>query len=566
MTRTNVRKISYNIGDVDYVITLLAQASAATTFDYVRELLDNICDDFWVLDSAKRRAEYVATITIDRKLNRLLVSDNAHGIVSERLDQIPTEIGGSLEGKRALALAAVGDSSRKGRIAQMRGMNQVGIHAWEINGMMCLVTSRSDKPGSDGKTHYLLMAKEADGRKMIPETGEVTPPRSKFGTDVEIADIDPKRMNQINVKRLEAFLAQEYRKDLTSDTTKFTIEIVEIDKFGKKKPTIYVSPVLVVVNNFTLGDGRTEKCMQWNSHGVGHREFITWTGGALPNRKDGRCRIWWGNRRVYNDVTEIEGFDHAPWNTGRLDMDIQADFCIPGPKKRDEFIDDPEGRFSALKKGLRELEKPLNEFLGEIDERVSKPIDDGVTKKLRNLVVDAFAESGFELDGVPRRLRPKIGGSEEMNVGLKNGKRKFGSKPTKNGTGSSNDSNPLAGLLDTRDTKPVDPNKPKVTASKRARFEVINWPMEDLPDRAVVEEDEQGRIQFIKLNSVHPDYVRFVEPDPRGLEARRYKIDQLISCILSKYFSDELRVSEIVSVFDNLRFAAYVRGGLLVKR
>ncbi len=548
--------VDYNFGDTDSVISLVARLVSSTP-EYLRELVDNSLDSLWMAD--KKRKEYIITVTIDRLRNRIIVSDNSHGMTRNRMIQVPSEIGGGLESKRNWAVMINNDTSRKGQIARMRGINQVGVHAWEIVGRICLVTSRSE--ATSEQTWTLMFGLGEDGRKIRPKLAPESKNRPTIGTDVEISDIDPAKMSQINIRKLESFFAQEYRKDLPNSDPKIVIEIVEIDKKGQKKPSVYVSPVIAHVNEFQLSNGKQEKCLVWTSYGKSHQEWVTWSGGVLPHRHDGRCRVWWGHRRVFNDITEIEGFDCAPWNSGRLDMDFSADFCKTDSAKK-VLISDPEGNFEAFKKGLKELEKALLEFLSEIDAQRPE-VRDNVTKQLRNLVVDVFVDQGYLLDGFPVKKRPQVGGREEINVPIKKlGGSKSGGCPGPAGGGAKS----VDILPGGKPTDTLDPSKPKKTASSRPKFEVFPMPMKPEEPRAQVRTNEENRLVAVLLNSEHSDYKTFVEPSPNGVDSRRYKIDQLISCLFSFFFGGVYSPEEMLREVDSLRYLTYVRGNLVLKK
>lgn len=121
-----------------------------------------------------------------------------------------------------------------------------------------------------------------------------------------------------------------------------------------------------------------------------------------PGTGGGKVEAWFGQSRIVEDITRIEGLNIPPFSTGELEGTVAPTFLLPDVSRHD-FIRDPEGRFAAWIKDMQDLAKRLNERLETRSREARDTVSRVFERDLRAAVRDVATMLSVDTELVPRQ-------------------------------------------------------------------------------------------------------------------------------------------------------------------
>lgn len=409
-----------SIGDQENVIAILG-AVYGDPRDALAEFITNSSD-------ANATKIYVF-LHKRAKEPHIQISDNGDGITKDVLKYVAENIGKSL--KRYDPKSA--------------GEKGIGILGFQAIADKCDIVSRGN---ATPETFCLSLAAGTRDYSIEQEKERALQIR---GTDVYLYGIGDDKWRLFTRDKLANYFKSKFRLDLLSNA--YSLEIIEGREATLVRPEAYKG------ETFYIDSIRTN---------YGNIHFSLY---ILPTGKSCSIDIYCKNKRVIN-LAQLPEFAYEPWNLGKVQGEITADFLTPNTT-RAGFIRDRK-HFPAWVNGVKSIEKQLaSEF-----ERLSKEYNTAQTRKLYKKLKLAFQKAIAELnlEGMKRRKTSK----------------KL-SPVTDNSNGGSNKGSIKGG---------------KKRKRRKMKAFTFSWNEEPFTENPELRSDLDPKLLTININTIHPDYIK----------------------------------------------------------
>jgi hypothetical protein len=278
----------------------------------------------------------------------LEVTDNGDGVRPDAdgvpdMERLPVNIANSF--KRKLV-------DRTG----IQGKFAIGILGFWALGETYTITSR----GESKRTRSLKLVRQSRD-SIVSES----PPLDARGSHVIVAKLNPEAIRVLTATKLVPYLSEELRGRL-ENKVHLTVDDAIHSERETVRPREFNGRHLSEFTNVTVP-----------GHGVIslRLHLLDPSEGAI-----GHVALRVGGRAVWSNLTNYPEFNHAPWNTGRVEGYIDYPNLEVTPDRRDVQKDE---FFTAMNNSLAPLEARLMEVIKQDEERQNERLDHEVIEKLR---------------------------------------------------------------------------------------------------------------------------------------------------------------------------------------
>lgn len=359
------------------------------------------------------------------------VSDNGEGMTKDELKRAAKNIGNSL----------------KRYDPKTPGEKGIGILGFQAIAERCALVSR----GNTNRESFRLSLTAGTRKGSIEEEKEHA--LQIRGTDVYLYGVGDDKWRMFTREKLANHFKTKFRPDLLSDAC--SLEIVEGKEATRVRPEVYKGePFYIDTLRTTYGNIRLSLHI-------------------LPSGKSCSIGAYCKQIRVLN-LADLPEFACEPWNLGKVQGEITADFLTP-TTGRGSFIRDRK-HFPAWVKAVKSIEKQL---ASEV-EHLTKEYSTAQTRKLYKKLKLAFQKAIAELN-------------------LEGMKRRKTSKPVSTTTGGGNGEGGGTGGKKER----------KKRRERKMKGFTFSWNLEDLfPNHPELRSYLDPKLHIININCSHPDYIK----------------------------------------------------------
>lgn len=407
-------------------------------------------------------AEFV-TNGIDAGAHQILVRLHRRGATG----RIEVEDDGS--GMTQLDLSRVAHSicdSIKAYDEKTVGEKGIGILGYQELAEECAIVSKGEaSPETNtlclhrGRRDFEIVRTEGSARRVVP------------GTSVQLLRIDKQRMRQFSLAKVEDHFKKKFRMHLTRGDVRITLV--------EGKEARHVQPDSYKGFPFYVDQVRTP-------HGdVRFSLFV------VPGGRSETVAVYHKGNLVVGDITELDEFQGDPWTSGKVAGEITNDFnkVTTG---RTGFMHH-RAKWAAWVNAIKGIEAQL---AAEVD-RLSQEATDEANRQMHKRIREAFLKALAELPAFGGITAPVADPAGEPTEGLVSPQTVLVELPESE---------------DGKDTKTKKRDKPVLEPSDqltKARagvgFNLIEEPFYSLPH---LHSDFDARTVVIRVNNIHPDYVR----------------------------------------------------------
>ncbi len=570
----------FEIGNIDFLLDLLASLEPDHIKAFVQFILNSF-DAFSPEDLPNRTQ--VGRIEIRFKLSgsvpEIIISDyHARGMNLDQINAVPTRIGSSEKRQQWQELI---DGIQTNKRLGKAGYQAVGVYVYR---RLCQHVKIVTRHFEEGSPTYMAILPTKHGASY--QVFEENQSRELSGTDFHLVGVEPNHWRKNEIDRMVKYFRKEFRHQLRSAVPAVDLIVITEDKRGQGDIRHKIQPEKFEGERLPEGNIFTK----WRAQEPDPTDLELY---YHPGVIGGKVEVWFGQSRVCEDITKIEGLDIAPFNSGELEGTVAPTFLIPDTDRHD-FIRDTEGRFVAWIRDMRNLAKNLDEKLQSRSMEARSAYLRTFERNLRVAVREVANEFNITTDTAPRQT---LAGSDEMPVTpKKTSKGKFESKT---------DQEILdqwriwvfelcdRGITDLEELQKAIKREHKITLDKsRLNIHLMAWKSRGKaqPERKVADGEERQRraeilakfsirfqtiwsmdaeVQFrsrynrdesvIEINSSHPDYlaVKSDEVSRRKVKDQepffRYIAELVVMELTPVYYSYVTDTNELMVRFMNMR-------------
>jgi len=343
------KHVPVKVGSVASMLLVLSQIPADPR-DALKEFVANAIDAYRELGVIGDKA--LAQVYLERKGAKpfIRISDDGIGMSPSKLESVPQRLF---------------DSEKVGK-AMLEGHKAIGITSYLQLANECHVVSRAV---ASRATHALILPRKSDIEELVASgrTDEeiqcaVLPEeqrqRASHGTDVYLLDLDAEISRLLTIPKVAEHLGNRYRPALINE--EFRIQICEGRKATFVKPEVYRG------DPFPLERAVTSR---------GYVEFRLYISPPSTHRR-AVAIVGEAGSVIVDDISDLEDFNHSPWNSGQVEGEIRCNFVKPSSGRKTIVIDRknyPEFRCAvASVEGdiAAEVEKVKREYDSHTDARI----------------------------------------------------------------------------------------------------------------------------------------------------------------------------------------------------
>jgi len=345
-------ELMLSIGDEENVIRILGDVyndPRDALAEFITNAIEAKATKIYVFLHKRAREPYI------------LVSDNGEGMTKDMLKHVAKNIGNSL----------------KRYDPKTPGEKGIGILGFQAIAERCDIVSR----GNTNRESFRLSLTAGTRKGSIEEEKERA--LQIRGTDVYLYGVGDDKWRMFTREKLANHFKTKFRPDLLSDAC--SLEIVEGKEATRVRPEAYKGePFYIHTLRTTYGNIRLSLHI-------------------LPSGKSCSISVYCKKIRVLN-LADLPEFACEPWNLGKVQGEITADFLKPDTT-RVGFIRDRK-HFPAWVNAIKSIEKQL---ASEI-ERLSKSYNAAQNRKLYKKLKLAFQKAIDELniEWIKRRKTSKV--------------------------------------------------------------------------------------------------------------------------------------------------------------
>ena len=416
-------EVLLSIGDEENVIRILGDV-----YDDPRDALAE-----FITNAIEAKATKIYVFLHKRaKEPYIRVFDNGDGMIKDMLKHVAKNIGNSL----------------KRYDPETPGEKGIGILGFQAIADRCDIVSR----GNTNRETFCLSLTAGTRKGSIEEEKERA--LQICGTDIYLYGISDDKWRMFTRDKLANHFKTKFRFNLLSDAC--SLEIVEGKETTPVRPeaykgeTFYIDTIRTTYGNIRLS------------------LYI------LPSAKSCSISVYCKKIRVLN-LVDLPEFACEPWNLGKVQGEITADFLTP-TTGRGKFIRDRK-HFPAWVNAVKSIEKQLASEIEHLSKEYSTAQTRKLYKKLKLAFQKAIAE--LNLEGMKKR-KTSVGVIKEPEPGTETQVTKGGIKDGK-----------------------IRRKKRKMKAF------TFSWNPEDsFPDHPELRSYLESKLHIININCSHPDYIK----------------------------------------------------------
>jgi hypothetical protein len=468
-------KVRLRIGNLGKAVLVTGQAYQDHK-DALNEFVSNAADEY--LESGENGRVRVVLRRRGRS-PALVVDDEGRGMSPDRLRAIARNL---FESTKA------GDDRTLGEKA-------IGLLAFQQLGGRCDVVSRAD---DSPETWVLRLSRGSATASLERERRRA---RDRSGTTIYIGDVDPEVLRVLTQRKVVDYLRMRRAAALAAGH--YSIEVIE------GRSTELVTPEKPDGIKLELAARQT----LW-----GRLEFAVYVAPA-----DGRKRhvavVGRAGTTIIDDITQIEEFEGAPWDTGQVSGQIIF-----------EALQQSAGRRSVLRDReafpvFVELVRSVEPVIAATVVKVRQEVDAETTERLSDAIRRIFGKVLKELADLDNPMRTALGTEDGEGALFAGGEGLDGSLPDGSSAVSDNGSQDPASAAD--DVDPEAPELERPPADEQVddnRSSVPSKPdrrrNRDLPTLTVDPEPGDARSRFdpddavVYYNDRHSDYLLSKDDEP----------------------------------------------------
>lgn len=579
----------FEIGNIDILLDLLASLEP----DHIKAFIQFVLNSFdaFSQNDLPNRTE-TGRIEIRFKLSgktpEIIISDYyARGMNLDQIKAVPTKIGSSEKRQQWQELI---DGIRTNRRFDKAGYQAIGVYVYRRLCNYAKIVTRHVDEGSP--TYSAILPTEHGASFQVFEESQS---RLISGTDVHLVGVNPNQWRRQDIDRMITFFRKEFRRQLLEANPPIDLIIITEDKKGNGDLRHKIQPAKFEGERLSDDTIYTK----WREGPADPTELELY---YHPTVTGGKVEVWFGQSRVTEDITRIEGLDIPPFTTGELEGMITPTFLIPDIDRHD-FIRDPEGRFTTWIRDMRSLARSLDERLQIRSSEARNAFLRNFERNLRATVRDVAEEFNVQTELAPRQT---LTGADEIP---------FTPKKTSPGHFESKTEQEILdmwrkwvfdlcgqGITNLDELQKRIKREHGVTLDK-SRLNVFKLAWEKLgtpqPERKVVTGEERRRraeilarfsisfqpiwsvdadIQFrsrynressvIEININHPNYQAVKPADENSKKAKdsepffRYVAELVVMELVPVYYSYVTDVNELMTRFADMRNRVWEKMGL----
>jgi len=419
-------EVLLSIGDEENVIRILGDV-----YDDPRDALAE-----FITNAIEAKATKIYVFLYKRaKEPYIRVSDNGNGMTKDMLKYVAKNIGNSL----------------KRYDPETPGEKGIGILGFQALAYRCDIVSR----GNTNRETFCLSLTAGTRQGSIEEEEERA--LQIRGTDIYLYGMGDDKWRMFTREKLANHFKTKFRLDLSTDAC--SLEIVEGKEATRVRPEAYKGEL------FYIDSIRT------NYGNIRLSLYI------LPSGKSCSISVYCKKIRVLN-LIDLPEFACEPWNLGKVQGEITADFLTP-TTGRGSFIRDRK-HFPAWVNAVKSIERQLASEVEHLSKEYSTAQTRKLYKKLKLAFQKAIAE--LNLEGMKRRRKKR----DDIIIAKEAG-----------GSGNEGEGN--------------DVNKERKKRRKRKmKAFTFSWNEDSFAntDHPELRSYLDPKLLIIDINTDHPDYIK----------------------------------------------------------
>lgn len=257
----------------------------------------------------------------------------------------------------------------------LEGHKAIGITSYLQLANECHIVSR---PQKNGKSYCLILPTRADIEDVERSDGptwivreEEKRSREIPGTDVYLLGIDSEASRVLTMKKIADHLKNRYRSALLKG--EFNIQICEGKRAEYVRPEKYSGEVFPISRIPT----------KWG--------FIDFNLYISPpsSRQRKVALVGEGGATIYDDISDLDEFDHLPWTSNQVEGEIRCPFLKPTTSRIGGVVRHRE-KFPIFLAAVKSIEENLSEEIKrktkEYEERIDQRIFTHIRKIFHNVI------------------------------------------------------------------------------------------------------------------------------------------------------------------------------------
>lgn len=192
----------------------------------------------------------------------------------------------------------------------------------------------------------------------------------KSGTEVRIWPVRDNIQQRLTAEKLKKYLGEELRERIRQSKVKIFVE----DQVSRKieievKPREYKGDRISSISKVKTPPGN-----------INFKLYVAQQG------EEGKVSVYRRGTKIIDDITEIQEFNHDPWNNPLLEGMIDNRFINVPPGTRKGIV--PDERFAEFIRAVKSQERQINEILDKTLHQREQEMSRDIIKSLR----DAFQD------------------------------------------------------------------------------------------------------------------------------------------------------------------------------